>query len=212
MTSPWLRIWFRPTSAMLHLEARGAKYDFALPSILFGFVMILSHASENNWGDRFELPVIYLLILLIGPLLGLFWVYAMTFTIRILSKNEPSFESLRRAVAFGSLPVSYLLILLVPLTLSMGSLMFITDTLPQLMHHSPFKTGFLVGSAPIFILLGFVTTFSSIHGTTACIAVASQCGKPLAFFRLVVAFLLVTVIMVSVGFLVVWVKVLTQGF
>lgn len=75
MFNPWLEIWIRPRKTIRRFVDTDPTRHVLLLASLAGVEGIVVFASQSSLGDQTSLPVILLLAVIVGPLLGLVNLY-----------------------------------------------------------------------------------------------------------------------------------------
>ncbi len=151
--NPWLSIWFKPRSTIQQIIDTNPKYLVFVLMSLSGFSQVLDRASVKNMGDKYDWPMIVLIAAVVGPVVGIFSLYAFGWLVRwtgkwIKGKSSP--VNIRAAIAWSSVPTIWVLILWVPEILLFGQELFTAET--PAIEASPYLSMSYLG----FAVVGFV--------------------------------------------------------
>ena len=144
--------------------AKHKNYALLLSS-LAGITLVFYVAWYKNVGDRLQslLPVIGAAILL-GPMVGIVFVLGLAFIVRLVSKRlggNPNLRNLFAALAYGSVPLAFSLVFLIPIEIAVfGSDFFGTNPPPMTIR--PIEYTVLLA---LKALSGLWMMFLLIHGT-----------------------------------------------
>jgi len=107
LLSPWLTIWIFPRRTIRQIVNSNPSKNVILLSALAGIFGFLDRAMGNNLGDIVPILYLILLILILGPLLGIIAVYIggiiLNWTGRLFGGNASQLN-VRTAIAWSSLP------------------------------------------------------------------------------------------------------------
>lgn len=146
--------------------AKHKNYALLLSS-LAGITLVFYVAWYKNVVDRLQslLPVIGAAALL-GPMVGIAFVLCLAYTVRIVSKRlggNPNLRNLFAALAYGSVPLAFSLVFLIPIEIAVfGSDFFGTNPPPMTIR--PIEYTVLLA---LKALSGLWMMFLLIHGTMA---------------------------------------------
>ena len=111
---PWSTIWIQPKSTIQQIIDTDPKFLVLVLSMINGIVFTLNRSGIKDLGDKIEFSTILLLCGILGPFLGVIWLYLissiLTWSGKLLGGNASS-ENIRSAVAWSYIPVCVLLVL-----------------------------------------------------------------------------------------------------
>ena len=105
--------------------------------VLAGFIgigQVLDRLSARSMGDTLSIPLLFLLVLTLGPILGIVMVYVAAALLHLTGKwlgGSASSAAIRAAYAWSSVPIVAALVLWIPYLLIAGREMFTRET-PEL--------------------------------------------------------------------------------
>ena len=126
----WTSIWINPRKTVRYaINHKPMGFALALAAVV-GLDDFLNKATEKNLGDSMALPLIVLLAIIAGPLMGLisWWIGAGLMS--IIGKwigGQGTFADLKMAVAVAYIPLIIGSILWIPDILVLGNAMFTED-------------------------------------------------------------------------------------
>ena len=146
--NPWLTMWTQPRATIQQIVDEDPKRFVLALAALGGFFEVLDRASARSMGDEFELPLILLIALILGPLGGFLTLYVggalIGWTGRWIG-GEASNLQIRAAIAWSSVPILWLSLLWIPELILFGEEMFTTE-MPRI-EANPSLAFLLVGIA-----------------------------------------------------------------
>lgn len=124
-------IWFHPRQVIAAIVARDPSYWVLPLAVLSGIGNALDRASLKSAGDRVEVTLILLLVLVFGALGGLVTLYLGSWLLRWTGKwigGVADASVLRTVIAWASVPSVAALPLWIPQGLLFGKELFTTET------------------------------------------------------------------------------------
>jgi len=198
--NPWIHIWTDTRNTIQRLLDDPSDKSLIWIICLFGVTVALEQASLRSAGDTVSLPIILVLSLVLGPLIGwLSWmlISGLVYWTGSWFGGTGSWEEVRTAVAWASIPFIAKLILWVPQLLLFGREMF-TTVMPSLeVEHNP-----LMWAA--FILLELVDLILTVWYyvvLSKSIGEAHDFSAWKGFFALIIGILLFLLPFVFLGIL-----------
>jgi Yip1 domain len=106
--NPWLSIWFYPRDTIRWVVQNDPHKHVTLLICLGGILQMVDRATTKNLGDVLPLSGVLAVIVLVGPILGLFGTWLLTHGIRITGfwlGGKGDRRLIRAATAWASVPV-----------------------------------------------------------------------------------------------------------
>jgi hypothetical protein len=125
--NPWLTIWYKPRQTIRAIVVANPAYFVAFIAILSGLARALLQASNRHLGDRVSLPILLTFVTLIGPIMGLLTVYGGGLAFSVIARVfrlRVARSEVTAAIAWGSVPYLFILLLFVPTSLLVGQELF----------------------------------------------------------------------------------------
>jgi hypothetical protein len=149
--TPWLSIWIYPKRTIRFIVDSNPRMWVLPLAMTSGVTTLLNNAITDSWGDTLPILAIPAILIIAGPIFGLFSLYLGAGLIRwsggILGGKATS-EEVRAAIAWSSIPSIAAELLSIPMILIFGSESFTTET-PR------FET-FVYSNPEIWIFLRYV--------------------------------------------------------
>jgi Yip1 domain len=192
-------IWLKPRSATRSaIDSAGNIEIFALMS-LFGMAAFLETALKEGFGEHFSTSIIFLQIVIAGPLVGIMTVYLLAFLTKVsgkLLKGKSDYNTLRKAITYSFLPSTILILLNNTLFIAfLGDDLFLEDWLNS-DTLTPFGTGLAIGTIPFIIaVLIWILIISS-----KCIAEAQGFSAGKGFLNIIIATILMIISAIVLAF------------
>jgi len=159
----WTSVWIRPRKTVRY-AIHNKTIEFALVlAAVAGISNFLDKASQKDYGDWMALPLILLLAVIAGPLIGLLGWWMGTGIVYIVGKwigGKGTFADMKMAIAISYIPAIILSIMWIPDILLTGNAMF-----TEYVNVSTGKVIWLFFSGFITIVLsiwGIIITVKSI--------------------------------------------------
>lgn len=143
--NPILSIWTRPRETIRHIVTHDPNHMVLLLAALGGILSVLDKASMKSYGDRYPFPMIIIMALILGPIVGIIGLYIYSALLRWTGKwigGQASPEEIRAAWAWSHVIVIGGGLLWLPELAIFGQEMFTTAT-PSL-DADPFKAILLI--------------------------------------------------------------------
>ena len=128
--NPWFTLWTEPRATIQQIVDSDPRRFVLVLAALGGFFEALDRASARSMGDTLEMPVIFGIALVFGPLGGLVTLYLGAALIGWTGRwigGRASYEQIRAAIAWSSVPLLWLQLIWIPELLLFGSEMFTTE-------------------------------------------------------------------------------------
>ena len=180
--NPWLSIWFRPRATIRYIISTDPTYRVYSLAALGGISKVLDRAMSRAWGDSMAWYWIVLLVLVGGPVAGVFGLYIGGAIFRWVGSKlggAATSEEVRAAIAWASLPGIAGLVFIIPYLIFLRSEAFTSETprLDAIVAQSP-AWAILVSLLGIYlIVIGVVLslwqlvllskTLGEVHGFSA---------------------------------------------
>ncbi len=123
----WTSIWVKPRVTVRYaIEHKPMKFAVML-ALIAGVFDMLNAATQNNFGDTMPVPVIIVLAIILGPILGVIGWWIGAGIAKLVGKwlgGVGNYEELKMALAIAYIPVILIGILWVPNLLVLGNSMF----------------------------------------------------------------------------------------
>ncbi len=194
--NPWLSIWTRPRDTIEAIVSSDPRRLVLLLAALGGFANALDRASLRDLGDKYDLPVIFGLSAIGGPIGGIVALYVGGALIRWTGTwigGRASTENIRAAIAWSNVPLIWALLLWIPEALLLGDGLFKSEA-PALAENSALALGYL-GLVAVQFVIGiwtivvFLKCLGQVQGFSAWKALGNSL---LAALAIVVPILVVT--------------------
>ncbi len=128
--NPWISIWISPRKTVRYaIDNNMMKFALIL-ALVAGVFDSLNVASQNNIGDVMSVPMILVLAVVLGPMIGLigWWIGAGIATIfGSWLSGTGTFADLKMAYAISYIPIILVGLLWIPDLLVLGESLFIED-------------------------------------------------------------------------------------
>jgi hypothetical protein len=129
--SPFVTIWTRPRQTVRRIVAERPDLHVLLLAGLFGIGRALDRAAARDLGDHLPTAMILGMALILGPLGGWFSLWIFSHLIRWTGAwigGTGNREHVKTAIAWGVVPIVFVLPLWIPMLLLLGSEMFTGET------------------------------------------------------------------------------------
>lgn len=129
--NPWRSAWTRPRETIQAIVDSNPEYQVYALAALAGLSQALDRASTRHLGDELSLGVILAIVAIAGPIGGIIGWYISSALLGWTGKwigGAGSYQNIRAAVAWSSVPVIVSLLLLVPELWLFGKDLFTTET------------------------------------------------------------------------------------
>jgi hypothetical protein len=129
--SPWFTMWIRPRSTIQRLIDIDGDPRILLLAGLAGIADVLNTATLRSQGDKMSLAGILGIALIAGPVKGIIQLYIGGFLLRLTGRwigGKADSETIRAALAWGSVPIVWSLLLLPPELVIFGKEIFTSAT------------------------------------------------------------------------------------
>jgi hypothetical protein len=158
--NPLKTIWFLPRPTIRLIVESKPDFLVLLFACLLGIGRVLDRAVRRHLGDQIAVPSILALALLAGLVSGPIMLWLFAFLIRWTGRwigGLGNLAHIRAALAWGSVPTAFSLVLWIPQFLLAGSDLFTTAT-PRL-DANPDIAKALVGLSVLQLFAGFWSAF-----------------------------------------------------
>jgi len=129
--NPWLSMWFRPRITIQQITDETPTKCVLLIGALIGCQRLLGWSTQFNLGDWMEFTTVLLAVLILGPFIGIIYLYLETVIMRWSGQwfgGEGSSKKLRAAIAWSYVPPIVTLLLTVPILAIIGEEAFMEKT------------------------------------------------------------------------------------
>jgi hypothetical protein len=129
--NPWFSMWTRPRATIAQIVERDASRLVVPLAAIAGFGQALDRASTRSAGDTLDLPTIFLVAAVAGPVGGIITLYLAGVLLRWTGSwlgGKASTEHIRAAIAWSNVPTVWALLLWIPELAIFGGEMFTTET------------------------------------------------------------------------------------
>ncbi len=163
----WFSVWRRPRVTYRCWRDYLPTKTIIIIAILFGVLAVLSDMNdlrelkEDSWYANLPRAAIIWIPIVLGPITGVSWLYAIAGLLSITGRifgSKISAKRLRDAVALGMIPWLYSFIITLPFSYFIEPMMFRlnggVDTIP--VNFDIIKLGLFLGAFPLFFGLLFV--------------------------------------------------------
>lgn len=180
--NPWLTMWTQPRATIQQIVDSDPKRFVLVLAALGGFFEALDRASARSMGDELELPLIFLIALIAGPLGGFLTLYVggalIGWTGRWIG-GQASYIQIRAAIAWSSVPILWLSLLWIPELILFGEEMFTTE-MPRTAAN-PSLTFLLIGigvvqlAGVVWFFIVYLKSLGQVQGFSAWKALGNVC-------------------------------------
>jgi Yip1 domain len=177
--NPYFTIWTRPRATIRGIVNTDRSYRVVPLAMIEGIAVAVKWAADLSAGDRFSLPVILTLVMVLGPIVGLLALYAAGWLLRLTGgaggRAKPG--EIRAAMAWASvpslvtLPIWIILIGLLGRRLFTAEMQSLDSSLKLLLVHA--ATGLLELVLAIWSFVLILKCLAEIQGFSAWKALAS---------------------------------------
>lgn len=129
--NPWFTMWTQPRATIQQIIETNPERAVVPLACAAGLSGSLDRASMNGAGDKLDLAPLLVVIIVIGPLAGLAYLYLGAAALRWTGAwigGVASSQHIRAAIAWSNLPAIYALVLWVPQLALFGKEIFMTAT------------------------------------------------------------------------------------
>lgn len=164
MPNPWISIWHEPRLTIERIVARDPKYCVLLLASLSGIAQTLDGAVERSLGDDVPWPFLLGTAAIGGPITGLLGLFVGSWLLKLTGGwmgGRGDALRIRTAIAWGSAPIVWGLLLWIPLLLVFGQELFATET--PLMDSSPGLLALYVGFAALDVVISVWSIVVFLH-------------------------------------------------
>ncbi len=129
--NPWTSIWLKPRATIQQIVDSNPTRWVLLLAAMTGFSSALDQASLKSLGDKYEMPVIFVMAAIAGPICGIIALYIGGALLRWTGAwigGQGSAQHIRAAVAWSSVPYIWGLLLWIPAVLLFGNELFTIET------------------------------------------------------------------------------------
>lgn len=192
--NPWKTIWYAPRAAIRSvIDYKPMMFAIVL-AILVGVTNILDRAIGKNLGEQMATPVVWLLILIGGTISGIVSWIVFSGIMTVIGKmfgGTAKFKEMAMAIGAAYIPSALTVIIYLLDVIFLGQKLFIEADITM------FQITWLLLSSFMTIILSFWTIFLMIKA----IAEAHHFSSWKGFFTLIIPTVLLTIVLVIIGFL-----------
>jgi hypothetical protein len=172
--NPWTSIWLKPRATIQNIVDSNPTRWVLLLAAMTGFSSALDQASLKSLGDKYEMPVIFVMAAIAGPICGIIGLYIGGALLRWTGAwigGQGSAQHIRAAVAWSSVPYIWALLLWIPAVLLFGNELFTIETpvmdanLTLLMMY--LGVGVLQLAIAIWAIIVFLKCLGQVQGFSA---------------------------------------------
>lgn len=198
--NPWLSMWTQPRTTIQQIIDTDPRRFVLVLAALGGVPQTLNRASMRNAGDSLGLPIILVVAIVLGPIMGILVLYLggalVGWTGRWLG-GRASFEQIRAAIAWAAVPFLWVSLLWIPELALFGEEVFTTET-PRLEASPALSISLLVFAIVEIggVLWSLVVSWKSlgqVQGFSAWKALGNFCLAGLVFIVPLMVILFVVV-------------------
>lgn len=198
LPNPWITIWLEPRRTIERIVAHDPKHWVLPLAALSGVAQTLDRAVERSLGDNLAWPYILASAVIGGSISGLIGLFVGGWLLRLTGRwlgGQGSALHIRTAMAWGSAPIVWGLLLWIPLLLVFGQELFATET--PLMDSSLGLLALYLGFAlldiviSVWALVAFLHCLGQVQGFSAWRAL----GNTLAAVAVVAVPILILVVL-----------------
>ena len=164
--NPLLAIWMRPRATIQQIVDDDPETWVLALAAIAGIGQALNDASTRSSGDSLDLPSIFIIAVIAGPLLGIFGLYVAGALLRWTGRwigGHASQVDIRAASAWSQVPAIWAMLLWVPELWLFGSEMF-TEQTPHIDADPMLQVALLV-----MVIIEIVITIWSIVVFLKCL-------------------------------------------
>jgi hypothetical protein len=124
-------MWVRPRDTIQQIVSSDPTRTVLLLAALSGFGSALDNASIRSLGDKFELPMIFTMTAIVGPISGILGLYIGGALVRWTGTwigGVASSQNIRAAIAWSSVPLIWALLIWIPELALIGDELFKSET------------------------------------------------------------------------------------
>lgn len=185
----WTSIWLKPKATVRYaIDYKPMKFAVMLV-LIAGIFDMLDAATQNNLGDSISVPMIFVLAIIVGPILGAigWWIGAGIATIvGTWLGGIGRFTELKMAFAITYIPIIFAGVLWIPDVLILGKILFVEN-----FHISAGQQIWLFFSGFISIVVGIWSFIITINA----IAEAHQFSRWRGFWTIVIPSAVIIVVL-----------------
>jgi hypothetical protein len=129
--NPWISMWVEPRETIQQIISSNPTRMVLLLAALSGFGSALDKASIKSMGDMFELPIIFSIAAIAGPIGGILSLYLGGALVRWTGTwigGVASSQNIRAALAWSSVPLIWALLIWIPELALIGDELFTSET------------------------------------------------------------------------------------
>jgi hypothetical protein len=129
--NPWISMWVEPRETIQQIISSNPTRTVLLLAALSGFGSALDKASIKSMGDMFELPIIFSIAAIAGPIGGILSLYLGGALVRWTGTwigGVASSQNIRAALAWSSVPLIWALLIWIPELALIGDELFTSET------------------------------------------------------------------------------------
>ncbi len=129
--NPWISMWVEPRETIQQIISSNPTRTVLLLAALSGFGSALDKASIKSMGDTFELPIIFSIAAIAGPIGGILSLYLGGALVRWTGTwigGVASSQNIRAALAWSSVPLIWALLIWIPELALIGDELFTSET------------------------------------------------------------------------------------
>ena len=162
--NPWFSMWWHPRRTIRQIVATNPDRLVLLLAAIGGIVQGLMGAADKSHGDRSSLPVILLVNLILGPVMGIIGLWVGAALLRWTGGwigGQADSRRIRTAVAWSNVPMVWSLLLWVPALLLFGAELF-TEATP-IIDASLMLSSLLLGFSIGMVVIGIWSSVVCLH-------------------------------------------------
>lgn len=132
--NPWISIWTKPRETIQQIVSSNPTRMVLLLAAISGFSSALDRASIRSLGDRLDMPMIFAIAAVAGPIGGILALYLGGALLRWTGAwigGNGSAQNIRAAMAWSGVPLIWALLIWIPQLALVGEELF-TSATPRL--------------------------------------------------------------------------------
>lgn len=198
--NPWLTIWLDPRGTIRRIVEHDPKQLVLLLASLSGMSQTLNSAAQRSIGDDLALPYILASVIIGGPISGLIGLYLGSWLLKLTGGwvgGRADALRIRTAIAWGSVPTVWGLVLWIALVLVFRQELFASAS--PLRDSSVALTAFymLASAAQIVIGIWAVVVFLHCLGQVQGFSAWRALGNVAAAVAIVIVPIVILVLLVA---------------
>jgi hypothetical protein len=167
----WFSMWFKPRETIQSIVDNNPKQSVLLLAALSGISKVLDQLSLKNAADTFSLSGILAIAIILGPIIGIAYLYVGGFLLKHTGHwlgGKSSGTNVRAAIAWSCVPLAWSLLLLIPELALFGKEWFARATPTMDAHpYLAMSFGAIEVTMAIWTLIVLSKSLGQVHGFSA---------------------------------------------